>query len=406
VKQRLSLLFVSPRFLFPVDSGGKIRTTQILRGMKQGRFDIILASPMHKGAINQFASELEAVSDRFVSWPAMTNGLFRSFMRMRHLISGLPIPVATDRSDIGYQTVASELAKRPDVAVFDFPHSAVLAPQSISVPSVMFTHNVEAEIFQRHKLVSINFIKKMFWDNQLGKMQAYECEALNKFEAIVAVSERDKITFEEKYKVKNVSVIRTGVDLEFFDYKKPDCNKNVVFTGSMDWLANIDGINFLMDEVWPLVVKEIPRVSMTVVGRSPPRLLIEKARSRKLQWEFTGFVEDVRPYVHKSAVSVIPLRIGGGTRLKVFEAMAMGCPVVSTPVGVEGLPLQEGRHYIEAESSIDFAAALVRLLKEKKLGEYISKEARQYVQENFSFKRSAEEFEDICHRAIWEKKCV
>src|SRR5687768_4092743 len=147
---RRRLLFVSSRYLFPTDSGGKIRTVNILRGMKGGSFEITLASPCPAGAETRAPDETRDVCDRFVGWPAEVRGAFFHWSRMRHLASPLPIPVATDRSEAGRRAVAHELERRPDVVVVDFPHAAVLAPPPYLCAGVMFTHNVEAEIFHRH----------------------------------------------------------------------------------------------------------------------------------------------------------------------------------------------------------------------------------------------------------------
>src|SRR5258708_38042194 len=141
------LLFVSSRFLFPTDSGGKIRTVNVLRGMKGGAFEITLVSPMPVSARPVDQAETASVCDRFVGWPDSARGTLFQWTRMRHLVSSLPVAVATDDSVPGRQAIARELERRPDIVVVDFPHTAVLAPPPYSCPGVMFTHNVEAEIF-------------------------------------------------------------------------------------------------------------------------------------------------------------------------------------------------------------------------------------------------------------------
>ena len=140
---RKRLLFVSPRFLFPMDQGGKIRTGNILRGMKGGAFEVTLASP---APANQqaFAADIAAACDRFVSWPEQPPSRVR---RALALASRLPVAAATDRSAAGQAVIAGVLAEKPDVVVADFPHADVLMPRGIDAASVMFTHNVEAEIF-------------------------------------------------------------------------------------------------------------------------------------------------------------------------------------------------------------------------------------------------------------------
>jgi glycosyltransferase involved in cell wall biosynthesis len=193
-------------------------------------------------------------------------------------------------------------------------------------------------------------------------------------------------------------VIRTGVDLDYFTYAPPAVDAMVVFTGSMDWLANIDGIRFMMEKIWPGVREQMPSAKMTVVGRKPPPSLVEQGRRLNAGWKFSGFVDDIRPYVWRAAAFVIPLRVGGGTRIKAFEAMAMGCPVVSTSIGIEGLELEAGRHYLRADSPAEFVGAIVCLLRDADLRRRLSEEARAHVERRFSSAAAARDFEEICLR--------
>jgi glycosyltransferase involved in cell wall biosynthesis len=364
--------------------------------MKGRSFDITLLSPAPPGAKEKFAEELEGSADEFQCWAEPRRGRGFKVLRMRHLFSKLPIPVRTDRSTKGTSAIQAALGNSPDIVVFDFLHAAVLAPQNIPVASVLFTHNIESEIFRRHLKVATSLPVKALWQNQLAKMEAFERQTLQRFGAVVAVSDRDKTYFEERYDAKNVFLIRTGVDLDYFTYAPPKTEKTVVFLGAMDWLANIDGVSYFMDEVWPLIAKRSPDAKMMVVGRDPPSFLVKKARSLKLAWTFTDFVEDVRPYIHNASVCVIPLRVGGGTRIKVFEAMAMGCPVVSSTIGVEGLPVVDGQHYLNADSPVQFAEAVDKLLRDRALRESLSKAARSHVESNFSSTAAAQDFEEVC----------
>lgn len=404
---RRRLLFVCSRYLFPIDSGGKIRTINILRGLKGGAFDIVLASPLPVGATVPQPPETRDICDRFLGWPDAGRGALFQWSRMRHLVSRLPIAVATDDSAAGRHTIAQALGETPDIVVVDFPHAAVLAPPPYPCASVMFTHNVEAEIFQRHAKVAESAARRAVWRNQAAKMERYERELLPRFTAVVAVAERDKEYFQRRYGINNVSVIPTGVDLDYFAYAEgaelaegDRDGGTVVFTGSMDWMANVDGVEFFMDAVWSEIIRARPHAKCVIVGRSPPQSLVERSKARGLNWEFTGFVDDVRPFVHNAQVYVIPLRVGGGTRIKVYEAMAMGCPVVSTRIGVEGLPVEDGRHYVEADSAADMAKAVLSLLDDRDRRRQLSQQARHFVEENMSARRAAQVFEQICLRAL------
>lgn len=399
MSERATLLFVSTRFLFPVDSGGKIRTTQVLRGMKGGGFRIHLVSPATEGQLREHASDLAGVCDEFNHWPVAERGPMFNLLRARHLADRLPIPVRTDWSEQGRAVVDAALARRPDVAVFDFLHAAVLAPPGLPVPTVMFTHNVEAEIFARHRDVARNPLLRAVWDSQHAKMRRFEAESLRRFDVVVAVSDRDGRHFSREYGIAEPFVIPTGVDLDFFQWAPPSRNGEVVFCGSMDWLANQEAINYFLDDVWERIVAQVPEARMTVVGRAPPAAMVERARRRGFAWTFTGFVDDVRPYVQGAAVSVIPLRVGGGTRLKVFEAMAMGSPVVSTSLGVEGLPVDPEAHYLCADDTDGLAAAVVALLRDSTRRERLSTSARALVESEFSYRAAASVFEQACDLA-------
>jgi glycosyltransferase involved in cell wall biosynthesis len=205
--------------------------------------------------------------------------------------------------------------------------------------------------------------------------------------------------FSEHYALTNVDTIPTGVDADFLAFTPPADDLRVVFCGSMDWLANVDGVDYFLTDVWPLIRERVPGATMTVVGRTPPKWLVAKAKATNAGWHFTGYVDDIRPHTSGAAAFVIPLRVGGGTRIKAFEATALGCPVVSTTIGVEGLPLNPGEHYLRADSAREMADAVVSLLTQRELRQRIAREARAYTEANFSFRVAAKTFENICLRA-------
>ncbi len=391
---RPRLLFVSPRFLFPLDQGGKIRTAGTLRAMRGGAFEIVLASPA-PADWRSHAAAIGSACDRFVSWPEPHPG---KLGRVLALAGELPVSVASDRSAAGSAVIAAELAAGPRVVVVDFPHAAVLVPQRLAIPSVMFTHNVEAEIFERHAALARG-VWKLVWQREAAKMQRFERDVLRRFDTVVAVSARDGRALRDRFGLNEVAVIDTGVDLDFYAYHPPEAQAaTVVFSGAMDSRSNIDGIGFLMDDVWPLVAASRPDARMRVAGRNPPPALVAKAERLGLPWHFTGFVDDIRPHVLAGDVAVIPLRVGSGTRLKAFESMALGRPVISTALGMEGLDVQPGQHFIAAETGPEFAAAILRLLGDAALRTGLASAARRELEQRFSWPQVGRQFEAICLR--------
>jgi glycosyltransferase involved in cell wall biosynthesis len=287
-------------------------------------------------------------------------------------------------------------------------HAAVLRPEHIDAATVCFTHNVEAEIFARHARQASNALMRGIWSTQHRKMVRFERFQLSRFSTVVAVSERDARFFRQQYELCNVEVIPTGVDLDFFAWQeRMPIGKahppHVVFTGSMDWAANIDGVSHFVKEVWPLVLAACPDARLTIVGRDPPASLL-KQTSEFPGITCTGFVPDVRPYVHAAHVAVIPLRVGGGTRIKAFEAMAMGCPVVSTAIGIEGLDVTPDEHFLLRDGAKDQARGVLDLLQNPLRANAMARRARLLVQERFGFQVASAAFERICCRAIERRR--
>jgi glycosyltransferase involved in cell wall biosynthesis len=397
---RPRLLFISPRFLLPADSGGKIRTGDILRGLKGRFFEVTMISPAPSD-VAQYAKDLAELCDHFISLRDAPRTFLLPLRRALHLFSTLPISVAMDVSKQGTALLRDVLTTAPDLVVVDFLHASVLLPNTLGVPSVLFTHNVEAEIFERHYNLAYNFLRRWLWHDQLVKMARFERETLRRFNCIIAVSERDRRLFQSNYGIKDVKVISTGVDLRKFQYGPVSNEPVIIFTGSMDSRSNVDAVGYFMDQIWPIVSTSRPDARVMIVGRNPPSSLVETAQQRRLPWAFTGFVDDVRPFIRGGQLSIIPLRVGSGTRIKAFEAMALGSPVVSTSVGIEGLPVQAGIHYLKADSPADFAAAILQLLNDEVQRNALARTARELV-ESHSSEAVAASFEEICRTAMSE----
>jgi len=216
---------------------------------------------------------------------------------------------------------------------------------------------------------------------QHRRMHRYEGRTLGRFDAVLAVSDADRQTFTRLYPdaVRGpVHIVPTGVDTDFFKPSvSPARATQLVFTGSMDWLPNEDAMRYFCRSILPLVRAEEPEAGLSIVGRAPTPAVQSLAAEPGV--EVTGRVDDVRPFMEQAAVYIVPLRIGGGTRLKIFEAMAMGKAVVSTTVGAEGLPVVNGEHLLLADEPRSFARAIVRLIRDQDQRERLGDAARRLV---------------------------
>ncbi len=288
-----------------------------------------------------------------------------------------------------------------DVIVCDFLTPAVNLPENLNVPTLLFQHNVEAMIWCRHFEISKGIFKKAFTKMQWRRMTEYEGKACRRFDRVIAVSKDDAEIIRHEYQVENVSDVPTGVDTEYFtpngDVKKDEFN--LVFTGSMDWLPNEDAIRWFTEEILPLIRRQFPQISLTVVGRNPFPSLIEISK-RDPSIVVTGRVPDVRPFMNAASVYIVPIRIGGGTRLKIYEAMAMELPVVSTTIGAEGLTVEDGREIIIGDDPSEFADDVVKLLKNKQAAKIIGDQGAAAVRNRFNWKNVADDFAADCEESI------
>jgi glycosyltransferase involved in cell wall biosynthesis len=294
-----------------------------------------------------------------------------------------------------------------DVVVCDFLQPSVNVPEHLPCATVLFQHNVEAMIWKRHYEVQANPVKKIYLYGQWRKSHAYERAACRRFDTVIAVSREDRETMEREYGLKSVADVPTGVDTDFFRPLAHDAIKrephSLVFTGSMDWLPNEDAIQYFTKQIMPLVRQSVPDVTLTVVGRNPYARLVELGQ-RDASVIVTGRVEDVRPYMERAAAYVVPIRIGGGTRLKIYEAMAMEKPIISTTIGAEGLPVGDGTNLLLADTPEAFAGAIVRVLQDETFARQLGARGAAMVRERFGWDKVATSFAEICERAVAQQQ--
>jgi polysaccharide biosynthesis protein PslH len=312
------------------------------------------------------------------------------------VFSRLPYAVSRYRSRLLKKRV-TELAPEHDLVICDFLFPSYAVPNGLQAPTVLFQHNVEAMIWKRHASVHQNFIHSAYMREQWRRMRRFEGEECRRLDHVVAVSTSDADLFRTEYGASSVSDVPTGVDLEYFSPRasRPKDNPELVFVGSMDWMPNEDGVCWFSEQVLGRIRRHVPNVSLTIVGRSPGSA-VRKLAAQDSAIQVTGTVPDVRPYLERGAAFVVPLRIGGGTRLKIYEAMAMGIPVVSTTIGAEGLPVRNEQHLLIADTPEEQAAAITRLLENPQVASALADNALKLVKEHGSWDSVTIRFLDQC----------
>ena len=395
----MKILFLSQRFLFPADTGGKIRTGNILRELSK-KAELTVISNVESPRDDEYIQQMDALCSRFipVPWKEMERYTLSFYTKLAfQSLSKYPISVLNDYSKSLEAALKKELSATDyDLVICDFLQSTLNFRDVTGIPRLLFQHNVEAQITERHLDKAGNVFAKLFWSLQHKRMLRHEGEMCRDFEGTIAVSEEDQRLMERWYNTRRVHTIPTGVDTDFF---KPTAdtatNKQLVFTGSMDWLPNDDAIAWFLDKIFPGIQQQEPGTTLTIVGRKPtPR--IEKLVNGREDITLTGWVDDTRPFIGQSAVYIVPIRIGGGTRMKIYEALSMGKALVSTTIGAEGLPLKSGEHILRADSAADFRDCVVTLLRDEARREQMGRAARDYVCEHYRWEKVADRFLEVC----------
>jgi glycosyltransferase involved in cell wall biosynthesis len=391
----MKLLWVKSDFLHPTTRGGQIRTLEILKRL-HARHEVHYIAYENPEQPEGLQRAHEYCS---YSYPVRLNIPPRSSLAFaagfaRNLLSSMPLALSRYKSEAMRKQIAAVLkTARCDRIVCDFVFPA---PNFDDLSNcVLFQHNVETMIWRRHAEHAPDPVRKFYFKRQADRMFNWEKHICLASAEILAVSPQDAALMREMFGVEKVECIPTGVDIDYF--RRPahiERKADLVFVGSMDWLPNVDGIEYFVHEILPLIRRQLSSCTLAIVGRSPsPAILALGERDSGIQ--VTGTVPDVRPWLWGAKLSLVPLRIGGGTRLKIYEAMAAGTATVSTSVGAEGLDVSHPANIRLADDPASFAQQCIELLQDDGERERLAAEALVLVTSRFSQDVVAAEFERL-----------
>jgi polysaccharide biosynthesis protein PslH len=380
----MRILWVKADKLLPVENGGNIRSYHVLRYLAS-QHELTFYSYYGGEPDPAYEQELQKQLPRAVAMCTGKRelaGIGRGLDYLRHLGAQAPYAVSRFVDGAVQRRLGTWFCENSfDVVVCDFLDAAVNFPARLNIPSVLFQHNVESEIWRRHAETASNPFRKMMYRMEFRKMLRYEQNAARRFQHVIAVSENDRSIMTQWVDADHITVVPTGVDFAHFAPDPHTSNTGpsdavplVTFIGAMDWEPNVDGVEYFCGEVWGAIKREVPGARLRIVGRNPVRR-VGKWASDSI--EVTGRVPSVTEHLCQSSVVIVPLRIGGGTRLKIYEAMAAGKAVVSTTVGAEGLDVQHGRDIILADDAQAFSQAVIMLLRDSELRNRYGKAAAE-----------------------------
>jgi glycosyltransferase involved in cell wall biosynthesis len=393
----LNVVIVASELPYPPTAGNRIRTLNLaLRLAPRHQITFIAHRNDDTAEASRFLHEhgIEAILvDRVI--PVKSGPRFYARLAV-NLASPVPYSVASHSSPALRQAVQSH-ARRHRIGVWQV--EAIMLVDALAdlecCPKVIIAHNVESLIWQRYYESEPNPLKRWYIKQQQQKFERFERRAFAAATRVVAVSEVDASLIRHRFGGRNVDVVDNGIDRSYFEAVQPDPDpKTILFLGSLDWRPNLDAVGLLLDRIFPEVQAAEPTARLCLVGRRPSQALIERV-SGMTGVELHGDVPDVRPFLATSGVMIVPLRIGGGSRLKILEAMAAGLPVISTRVGAEGLELVPGEDYIAADEPEAMADALVSCIREPGPARAMAERSRNFVLNRYDWGPLADRLERV-----------
>jgi len=387
----MKILQISPYCPYPPSFGGALRIYNLLKQMLRHNEVTLVFPGWEEDAENlrtHFKGRLRVIR--------VDRNLARVFRRTSQIVSLFTSKSFTYR--LGrIRELQSALDREFDANDYnlvqtEFPHMATYRLPS-GVVRILDSHNIEYDNFRRIWEKTSAVMRRVHYYDEYRKIYREELDAFRRQDIVMFTSERDRAIVANEIPDTRQVIIPNGVDSEYYHPSGGEREKfSIVFTGVMKYVPNHDGVVFFLDNVFPLIERKIPGVKFYVVGNAPPDHIVNRQRDNVI---VTGFVPDVRPYMDRSTVSVIPLRMGSGTRLKLVEAFSMRLPVVSTSIGAEGIDVVDGESVLLADEPEAFADAVVRLLRDAELRARLVRNGYQVMSEKYEWKVIGDRLERV-----------
>lgn len=403
----MRVLFLSQIVPYPPHGGVLQRGYHLLRELGR-RATVDLLAFVHPDELRTTAKVDESrralkafcgTVEYFPLW-AKTSAAHTAAALARSAVSSLPFSVIAHRSSAYQRRVNEALAAHP----YDVVHVDTIALSQFvdltrrGVPAVVTHHNIESMLMERRAQVETRAGARQFLAREAAKLRAYEARLAPRFDMNIVVSAQDGDALLERVPGVRTAVVPNGVDVRYFVPDNTAEVPAVIYTGGMNMFANKDAVTYFLDQIWPLLRERSPETRFFAVGQDPPRELLAAA-GKDPNVVVTGFVDDIRPYVRQAAVYIVPIRVGGGTRLKVLDSMAMGKALVSTSIGCEGIEVADGEHLVLADTPRAFADATAALIGDPERRRALGRAARGLVERRYAWEVIGDRIVEAYHAA-------
>jgi glycosyltransferase involved in cell wall biosynthesis len=392
----MRVLVVSPYFPFPPTFGASVRIYQLIRKLVE-RHDVTLVSYADAGDEAGIRELSRTVSVRGVHRTEESLAA-RRLLQARSLLSREPFASLVLHSK-AMQAAIDDLCASTDFDLIHLEFSTMWGLRFPAwIPVVVDEHNIEYELYRRLYEGERSHLRRAFNRLEYLRVRRLEERCWKEAQACVVTSDREEPTVRAVARGVPTAVVPNGVDLEYFapwtDETQPH---SVVFNGILNYRPNLDAAIHLVDDVWPLVLERCPSALLVIVGRAGER---EARALRRATVDVVGSVPDIRPYLGSAEVVAVPIRMGGGTRLKVVEALSMAKPTVSTSIGCEGLAVRDREHVLIADGAETFAQQILALFGDAQLRRRLGLAGRTLVEQSYSWHLAGERLEALYRRVV------
>lgn len=372
----MKILFITTKSPLPMNDGHSLRSFNLLKAVAQ-KHDVTLLSFVKFPVEYEYKTELEKLCRTVTQFTIPDNG-----SRSRTALSAClnlveKIPYVAMKYN--QQKMREEIRSLLRDEKFDLVHLDMLPLgvflDEINIPVILNEHNVESALLKRRCESIINPVARWYFTEQQSRLEKFETDIVRRVSHVIACSEEDRLLLQSMEPDQPTSVVPNGVDTDFYQshFAYAENQNNLVFVGGMNWFPNRDAVTWFDQAILPGLLKREPDIHLDVVGKAVDGMV----NQHEHQITMRGFVDDTRPYIEKAAVAIVPIRIGGGTRLKVLEALSMGKAIVSTAVGVEGIKVTHRKNVLIADTPAEFVSAIVELQHNAELRAQLGNAARE-----------------------------
>lgn len=391
----MNILFISTENPFPVDHGHHLRTYYVLKTLAQENRVFFIGFTQDNSGF-RYQDELKKMCESVDIFQLRYHGWRQQILALKNIFSSKPLIVEKYFDTRAVERIQELIAGGDiDVVHIDMLHIASYKNAINTVPCVLTNHNVESVRILRWSNVVKNPFLKTYLRLQYKKLQDFEGCVCGQFDRCVVVSEYDRECLRQMCGDLHFEIVANGVNAVYFQpARAPTRPDELVWTGSMKGPYNRDAVQYFLAEIWPLIHQVHPGITVNFVGDSPVEQLVRLAE-KSAHVKYTGYVDDVRPYVADAAVFIAPLRSGSGTKIKVLNAMAQARPVVTTSIGAEGIEAWDGKEIIIADSPGEFAEKTMYLIQHPQEAQQIGLRARKVIEEKYAWSVLEEKIKNI-----------